>query len=89
MNQDFGLDLSMATYLSPALTEPAIKTPLICWVGGDERPEFIRQSNLLADAWLQFGVSCEVIIEPERHHFDVLEGLNANTHRLFELVVGR
>lgn len=88
MNQDFDLDSATATYLSPALTKPVTKVPLVCWVGADERPEFIRQNNLLAAAWQPFGLSCEVVVEPQRNHFDVLEGLAINTHPLFKAVVG-
>jgi arylformamidase len=40
------------------------------WVGGDERPEFIRQSQLLAEAW----DNAKVFVDEGRHHFDVIEG---------------
>jgi hypothetical protein len=40
-------------------------------VGGAERPEFLRQSQLLADAW-QNATYRE---DAGRHHFDVIDGL--------------
>lgn len=47
--------------------------PVTVWVGGDERPAFLDQSRLLANRW-----GCENVIEPSRHHFDVIEGLEAH-----------
>jgi acetyl esterase/lipase len=88
MNQDFGLDQNTAQSLSPALQKPAIQAPLICWVGGDERPEFIRQNQLMVDAWKAYDISVEVVLEPNKHHFNVIDGLTSNTHPLFAVVSG-
>ena len=89
MNQDFDLDQETAQLLSPALQKPVIQVPCTCWVGYDERPEFIRQNQLLADAWKAYGVSVRVVLEPNKHHFDVINGLACNTHPLFATVLGR
>ena len=88
MNLDFGLNLKQAKLLSPALQKPVVQAAVTCWVGGDERPEFIRQNQLLAEAWKQHGVTVKVVIEPKKHHFDVIEGLANNTHPLFTTVAG-
>jgi arylformamidase len=88
MNQDFGLDQKTAQLLSPALQKPVIHAPLTCWVGGDERPEFIRQNQLIADAWKEYGISVEVVLEPNKHHFDVIDGLTSNIHPLFSAISG-
>jgi acetyl esterase/lipase len=75
MNADLRLDRTEATTESPALLEPRPGVPLTCWVGAAERPEFRRQNALLANIWTGFGVSTRVVEEPERHHFNVIDGL--------------
>lgn len=76
MNSDFRLDLETARRESPALREPIAGTPpMHVWVGDDERPEFVRQSALLANVWTGLGVDMRLTIEPGRHHFDVVDGL--------------
>jgi hypothetical protein len=34
------------------------------------------------------GVTVEVVVEPKKHHFNVIEGLASNTHPLFVVVAG-
>jgi acetyl esterase/lipase len=70
------LDLAEARAESPSLCEPiAGAPPLHVWVGGDERPEFVRQSVLMANVWTGLGVDTRLTIEPGLHHFDVLDSL--------------
>jgi arylformamidase len=88
MNQDFNLDQETAQLLSPALQKPILQVPCTCWVGRDERPEFIRQNQLLADTWKEHSLSVKVVVEPNKHHFDVINGLTCNTHPLFAAVLG-
>ena len=45
------------------------------WVGDDERPEFVRQTTLIANIWTGLGAEMAQTIEPGRHHFDVIDGL--------------
>lgn len=71
MNDDFKLDDAEAEKESAALREPAIECPVMAWVGGAERPEFIRQSKLLAEKW----DTARFYEDPGKHHFDVIEGL--------------
>ena len=40
------------------------------WVGGAERPVFLEQADLLAQAW-----AAPLVTVPLRHHFDVIEDL--------------
>lgn len=71
-----GLDLAEARAESPSLREPvADAPPLHVWVGGGERPEFLRQSALMANVWTGLGVETRLTIDPGRHHFDVLDPL--------------
>ncbi|MFN3132615.1 alpha/beta hydrolase [Roseibium sp.] len=71
MNEDFLLTEPDAVKESAALQKPAKDCPMTAWVGGDERPEFIRQSQLLAEAW----DNAKVFVDEGKHHFDVIEGL--------------
>ena len=75
MNDDFGLTPETAAAESPVLMEVMAGAKLTCWVGGDERPEFVRQSALLANMWRGSGAATQSIVEPGRHHFDVIAGL--------------
>lgn len=75
MNDTLAIDAAEAAAESPALLTPRKNIPVTAWVGGTERPEFIRQSRLLADMWAGLGAATDCIIDPGRHHFDVIEAL--------------
>lgn len=88
MNKTIGLDAAECAAESPALLVPRMGIPVTAWVGGAERPEFIRHSRLLADIWAGLGVATDFVIDPGRHHFDVIDGLtdpaSALTRRLLD-----
>lgn len=69
INADLHLDAKEAAAESPILHRRP-KCPVVAWVGADERPAFVAQSEWLGEAW-----GAEVIIEPGKHHFDVVESL--------------
>jgi acetyl esterase/lipase len=75
MNDDFGMTETQAAAESPALNQPLENVELVCWVGADERPEFIRQSELLANIWSGFGIETSVHRATGQHHFNVIDGL--------------
>ncbi|MFN4056920.1 MAG: alpha/beta hydrolase [Roseinatronobacter sp.] len=71
MNATLKLTDATAHSESPAL-HPRLRGPAVtAWVGAQERPEFLRQSRLLAEAW----AGTEFVIDAGCHHFDVIEGL--------------
>ncbi|RJE79330.1 alpha/beta hydrolase [Paracoccus sp. JM45] len=76
MNDTLHLDLPEALSESPALLEPLQGIPVTTWVGGSERPEFIRHARLLADVWAGLGVATDCVIDPGLHHFNVIEALS-------------
>ena len=39
-------------------------------------------------SYKEYGVSVRVVLEPNKHHFDVINGLACNTHPLFATVLG-
>lgn len=74
MNEGLRLDDAEAAAESPALCRPAPGARLTCWVGGDERPEFLRQSRLLAMIW--DGLAATRLVEERGlNHFSILEAL--------------
>ncbi|MAS06270.1 MAG: alpha/beta hydrolase [Ahrensia sp.] len=79
LNDTIGLDEAEAKSESPALLAPAVDVPLICWVGANERSEFVRQNALLANVWRGLGLATDTVEEPDRHHFNVIDGL-ASAH---------
>ncbi len=75
MNEDFCMFEGEAIAESPALNQPLTSTELVCWVGAEERPEFVRQADLLANIWVGCGISTSLVHAPGQHHFDVIDGL--------------
>ena len=87
-NSDLRLDLASARAESPALLEPLANQRITAWVGGDERPEFIRQARLVANVWAGFSVdiACEVI--PDQNHFSVIDPLEYAASPLVRAILG-
>lgn len=83
-----GLTTPVAIAESPALQEPLAGLDVHAWVGADERPEFKRQSALLALVWHGLGVPVRLTYEKDRHHFDVIDGLSCPDHPLTEALLG-
>ena len=69
MNATLGIDAAEARAESP-IHHARQDLPVTAWVGGAERPAFLDQAQWLADAW-----TCDHHIDGDRHHFDVIEGL--------------
>lgn len=88
INDDLRMDPGEARAESPALKTPIEGMRVTCWVGADERPEFIRQNALLANIWLGLGADTRTVEEPERHHFNVIEGLQRPDSPLTEALLG-
>lgn len=71
MNNAFAMTEADAITESPALTGDRHDVPVTVWVGADERPAFLDQARWLGDAW-----HAPVIVDPGKHHFDVIEALS-------------
>ena len=90
-NSDLRLDDAEAARLSPALQMPASSAPLLVAVGADETSEFVRQSQLMWDAWPANRPtgSPAVLAVPARHHFSVVldfeQGSSALTQKTLAL----
>ena len=73
-NADLRLDDAEAASVSPALHRAAASAPVLVAAGADETSEFLRQADLLFDAWpanRPAGATGPLFI-PDRHHFSVV-----------------
>jgi hypothetical protein len=69
------------------LLTPRAGQRVTCAVGGDERPEFIRQTDLLANIWWGLGADARAVHLARLHHFDVIDGLAAPDGDLTRLLL--
>lgn len=89
MNETLHLDPEEAAAESAALRRPAGTPGLTCWVGGGERPEFIRQARLLAMMWEGLDARVRAVVEPEHNHFTIIEALRSAESDLTKEFVGQ
>lgn len=87
LNEQLQLTTEEAEMESPCLATPLYTANVTCWVGGNERPEFIRQTHLLQSLWQK---SCQIhaFVEPARHHFNVIDGLKNPKAPLTQSLLG-
>lgn len=88
MNKALCLDEAAALAESPAMLRPMPNARITCWVGGAERGEFLRQNALLANIWTGLGAATATVVEPDRHHFNVIDGLADANHALTRTLLG-
>jgi len=75
LNETLMLDEAEASSESAVLCRPVDPCSITCWVGGDERPAFIAQNDLLANIWGGLGANTKSVHVPAKHHFNVIEDL--------------
>jgi arylformamidase len=77
-NADLRLDAETARAMSPVhMSSPSLAAPLLLVAGARETTEFVRQTQLLWDAWptcRPAGASKPLLL-PDKHHFSVLSEL--------------
>ena len=83
MNETLRLNPAEARAESPALLPRRRGVQANIWVGGAERPAFLDQARRLGNAW-----SCPVTVDPGRHHFDVIDGLEVENSALMRMLLG-
>ena len=89
MNDVLQLDAQEARLESAVLHDPARAAAYSCWVGGAERPEFIRQSELMAQMWEGLDMPARCVIEGRFNHFNILDGLRRADSPITLNLVGR
>jgi len=88
MNTKLQMDEEESTAESSALQMPLRGFDVTAWVGAGERPEYLRQSALLAEAWGNKGLHTQLVADPGRHHFNVIDGLKNPEHPLARAFAG-
>jgi acetyl esterase/lipase len=86
MNATLKLDEAEAVAESPALMRPLPGLHLTAWVGADERPEFVRQSELIANVWTGLGAVARCVRVSGRHHYDAIADLSDSDSALTAFV---
>jgi acetyl esterase/lipase len=89
MNEALAIDDAEAQAESPALLRPMDGVRITCWAGGGERSEFLRQNALLANIWTGLGAVTSTVVEPDRHHYDILDGLADPAHGLTRTLISK
>ncbi|GAA5076421.1 alpha/beta hydrolase fold domain-containing protein [Roseibacterium beibuensis] len=87
MNDTLRLDAEEAAAESPALLTPRPGLRLTCAVGSEERPEFLRQNDLLANIWTGMGVDTQAVHLPGDNHFTIIAGLESPDGTLTRLLL--
>lgn len=72
MNATLKIDAEEAARESPARLALREGVSAHVWVGAAERPAFLWQARVLSEEW-----ACPWTADPDRHHFDVIDGLEA------------
>jgi len=88
LNADLRLDAAEAAAESPALLAPRPGAAAHVWVGADERPEFVRQSALIANIWTGLRAEMTLTVEPGRNHYSVVEALADPQSPLVAALIG-
>lgn len=83
MNSDLLIDEAEALAESPVLMRDRLDVPVTVWVGEDERPAFLDQARWLALAW-----GAKHVIDPGKHHFDVIDGLTDPDSPMMHALLG-
>jgi arylformamidase len=87
LNQTLQLSETEARSESTCLRQPLADAKITCWVGGDELPEFIRQSRLLHQAWKKNGADISLEIAVGKHHFNVCDALKNPNSRMTQMLL--
>lgn len=75
INKALKLDDKAARAASPLLWPAPHHVRFEAWVGGDESPEYLRQSVSLEAAWLGAGLECSSVVVAGKNHFTVIDAL--------------
>lgn len=77
MNDDLRLTDAEAMSESPCFSAPHPDMAVSLWVGAAERPEFLRQTRLMGEAWEKQCRTFSETYERDRNHFTVIAGLES------------
>ncbi|MEM7731717.1 MAG: alpha/beta hydrolase [Pseudomonadota bacterium] len=87
LNQTLRLTEEEARAESPAALIPLSGVPFTAWVGAQERPEFLRQTRLIEEAWARHGLDASAIYDTGHDHFTVIEALRHSDSHLMQAIL--
>jgi len=88
MNDILDLDHEEAELESAVLHAPRTGTAITTWVGGGERPEYLRQAHMLEMIWKGLSVPTAHVVDGTFDHFSVLEGLRDKHSAITKAFIG-
>ncbi len=88
MNDILAMTAEEAAAESAALQAPRMDLDTLFWVGAAERPEFLRQTRLIAEIWGEAGARARDHYDPGHNHFSVVEELTRPESALVRALVG-
>ena len=88
LNESLQLDDAGARNASPLQWPTPQGKKFEAWVGGDESPEFIRQSDTIAACWLGGGAPTKSIKVPNKNHFTVIDKLLDSKSEMVKALIG-
>lgn len=88
MNDTLQLDMNEASAESAALRRPQGQPCVTTWVGGDELPEFTRQSQLFAQIWTGLEADIRCVVDGAHNHFTVIDELHDTHSAITQAFVG-
>ena len=89
LNEDLKLSKKVAERNSPVQLWPAGPAPLVLAVGGEEGPEYLRQSEDLAAAWRHHSIDVDVVVQEGHDHFTIVEQLSVPDSKLSKLILNQ
>ncbi|MEO0774752.1 MAG: alpha/beta hydrolase [Pseudomonadota bacterium] len=87
LNDTLRLTEHEARLESPAALPPLSYIPFTAWVGAQERPEFLRQTRLIEEAWAHHGVDATAVYDTGHDHFTVIEALRDPDSPLMQAIL--
>ncbi len=72
---------------SPYFNIPKSAPPLLLSLGGEETAEFHRQSIDYLQAWKANGLTGELLVQENKHHFSAIEGMTDGNSKLCNIIV--
>ena len=72
---------------SPAALPPLSSAAFTAWVGAQERPEFLRQTRLIEEAWTRHGIDAGAVYDTGHDHFTVIEALRRPDSPLMQAIL--
>jgi len=89
LNDVMKLSPAQVRRYSPIHLAPPRSGRLLLAVGGDEGPEYHRQTEELAAAWRRRGLACEVMDLPGINHFSIISQLEDPKSELSRAILGQ